>query len=268
MFYQWLYNFSDVSAFFNVFRYVTFRTFASFFTAFLICYLLGPRFIQRFQRKQLQQILRDDWPKSNVKEKKNTVTMGGFLIMTSFVIPALLWVDLGNPLVLTTLAITLFFSAIGYVDDFLKIIQGNVKGVPGRIRLAAEFFISFSCLFILYKLGYLSSQLHLPFFKQPFLDLGLWYVPFASLVVVSCANGVNLTDGLDGLAIVPVVVCAGTLLIFAYVSGHFEISKYLLIPFVKGASELAPLAACLIAACLGFLWFNALSGYCIYGRYR
>ena len=257
MFYQWLYGFADVLPAMNVFRYVTVRTSAAFFTAFLLCCILGPRFIRRMQKKQVRQAVRHDWPRSNVEAKKNTVTMGGLLILASLVVPAVLWLDIQNPFVLTALAITFLFSAIGYADDAAKLLQKNTRGVSMRVRLLLEFAAAGCALWALYGAGYLSTELPLPFFKNTSFDLGPWYILFGALVIVSSANAVNLTDGLDGLAIVPVMVCAGTLALFAYVAGHAEISQYLLVPSVPGAAELVPLGAAVVAACLGFLWFNA-----------
>ncbi len=255
MLYQLLYSFSDHMSALNVFRYITVRTFISFFTAFLLCWLWGPYFIRRLKDMQLGQTIRDDGPQSHQK-KAGTPTMGGGLILLSTLVPVLLWVDILNPLVWGTLIVTWGFGAIGYIDDYLKVSKKNTKGLPGRIRLAGEFLISGAVIFVLIHWFGLSTKLYFPFFKHIYFELGYLYVAFAALVIVGTANAVNLTDGLDGLAIVPVMICASTLGLFAYVAGHFAISSYLQIPHVAGAGELTPVAAAIVAGGLGFLWFN------------
>lgn len=255
MLYHWLYSFSDQVSAFNVFRYITFRSFISFFTAFLVCWLWGPVFIRRLVRRQLGQAIREDGPQTH-KKKAGTPTMGGGLILISTLIPAVLWVDLANPLVLGTLVVTIGFAAIGYWDDWLKVSKRNSKGLPGRLRLVLEFGISAAVVAVLVQSFGLSTTLTIPFFKDVVIDFGWFYVLFASFVIVGCANAVNLTDGLDGLAIVPLVISVTTFSLFAYVAGHVKIAEYLQIPYVAGAGELAPLAAALMAAGLGFLWFN------------
>ena len=255
MLYQWLTSFADSSTFFNVFRYITFRSFLAFFTAFFVCWFFGPYFIRRLVRKQVGQTIRDDGPESHLK-KAGTPTMGGGLILIAVLAPALMWVDLQNPLVLAVLGVTLSFGAIGYIDDKLKVTKKNTKGLSGKLRLILEFAITIGAVGTLQKMGVVEPYLHVPFLKSFYLDLGWGFPLFASLVVVGCANAVNLTDGLDGLAIVPVIVAASTLTIFAYITGHFDIAQYLAIPHVSGSGELTPLAATVIAAGLGFLWYN------------
>lgn len=255
MLYQWLYSLADQISAFNVFRYITVRTFISFFTAFLLCWMWGPYFIRRLQQKHFGQAIREDGPQGH-KKKAGTPTMGGGLILISTLVPCLLWVDMMNPLVWATLAVTWGFGAIGYVDDWLKVSKKNSKGLSGKIRLIGEFLISGIAVGVLVSYYDLSTVVSIPFFKQISFDLGLGYIVFASLVIVGTANAVNLTDGLDGLAIVPVMISASTLGLFAYVAGHFSISNYLQIPHVIGAGELVPIAATIVAAGLGFLWFN------------
>lgn len=255
MLYQLLYSYADQISALNVFRYITVRTFIAFFTAFLLCWLWGPYFIRRLKSYQIGQSIREDGPQSHLK-KAGTPTMGGGLILLSTLIPCLLWVDMANPLVWAALIITWGFGAIGYIDDWLKVSKRNSKGLSGKIRLIAEFAISAGCVFVLVHWFNLSTMLTMPFFKSIAFDLGYFYVVFASLVIVGTANAVNFTDGLDGLAIVPVIISATTLGLFAYVSGHFAIASYLQIPHVIGAGELAPVAATIVAAGLGFLWYN------------
>lgn len=255
MLYQLLYSMADQISAFNVFRYITVRTFIAFFTAFLLCWMWGPYFIRRLRNNQIGQSIRDDGPQSH-KKKAGTPTMGGGLILLSTLVPCLLWVDVTNPLIWAVLLITWGFGAIGYMDDWLKVSKRNTKGLSGKIRLAGEFLISGLAIFILVHWFGLSTILNIPFFKSLTFDLGYFYVAFASLVIVGTANAVNLTDGLDGLAIVPVMISAATLGLFAYVAGHYAISSYLQIPHVAGAGELTPVAATIVAAGLGFLWFN------------
>jgi phospho-N-acetylmuramoyl-pentapeptide-transferase len=244
----------EVSAL-NVFRYITFRTFISFFTAFFVCWVLGPHFIQRLVRLQVGQAIRDDGPQTH-KKKQGTPTMGGGLILLGIFVPALLWADLYNPLVWASLVVTLGYGLVGYIDDSMKVKKKNHRGVPGKLRLAAEFLIAGSVIALLVYNEVLPTKLYAPFFKEFSLDLGWGYVVFACLVVVGAANAVNLTDGLDGLAIVPVIINAGTLGILSYVAGHVKIAEYLTIPYIPGAGEMAPVAAAVMAAGLGFLWFN------------
>jgi phospho-N-acetylmuramoyl-pentapeptide-transferase len=255
MLYQLLYSLSDHLSALHVFRYITVRTFISFFTAFLLCWMWGPHFIRRLRENQIGQTIREDGPQSH-KKKAGTPTMGGGLILMSTLIPVLLWVDMQNPLVWGTLLTTWGFGAIGYIDDWLKVSKKNSKGLSGRIRLAGEFLISGGVVFVLIHWFGLSTKLYFPFFKNIVFDLGYFYVVFAAFVIVGTANAVNLTDGLDGLAIVPVMISATTLGIFAYVTGHFSIAAYLQIPHVAGAGELAPVAAAIVAGGLGFLWYN------------
>lgn len=256
MLYKFLTELADTYSFLNVFRYITFRTFITFFTAFFVCWLWGPYFIRRLVRKQVGQSIRDDGPQSH-KKKQGTPTMGGGLMIAGLVAPALLWMDLLNPMVWGVLVITLGFGAIGYWDDYLKVSKKNHKGVPGKIRLSAEFFISGLVIAVLVGTGAITTEVALPFVKNYMLDMGWFYVAFAALVIVGCANAVNLTDGLDGLAIVPVIICSATFMIFAYVAGHVAIADYLAIPYVPGAGELTPLGAAVVAAGLGFLWYNS-----------
>lgn len=237
----------------NVFRYITVRTFISFFTGFFLCLIWGPHLIDKL--KNFGQSIRDDGPQTH-KKKAGTPTMGGWLILLSTVIPIILWIDIRNPLVVGTILITWGFGIIGYIDDYLKVSKKNTKGLSGKIRLLGEFAIASAVILVLIHHYQLSTVVSLPFFKTLFFDLGYFYVAFGALVVVGTANAVNLTDGLDGLAIVPVIVATSTLALFAYIVGHAGIANYLQIPHVAGAGELAPLAAAMVAGGLGFLWFN------------
>jgi len=255
MLYQWLHSLSEEYSVLNVFRYITVRTFIAFFTGFFLCLIWGPYFIEKLRQKHFGQNIRDDGPQTH-KKKAGTPTMGGWLILLSTIVPLLLWIDLMNPLVVASVVVTWSFGIIGYIDDYLKVSKKNTKGLSGKIRLAAEFLIAAVTLFILIRYFDLSTKLTIPFFKHVAFDLGYFFVVVGALVIVGTANAVNLTDGLDGLAIVPVIITATTLGIFAYVTGHAAIANYLQIPHVPGAGELTPLAAAMIAGGLGFLWFN------------
>lgn len=256
MLYKILVEYSQEYSALNVFRYITFRSFLSFFTAFFACWWLGPRYINQLRKQQWGQSIREDGPQSHLK-KQGTPTMGGGLILFGLFLPGILWFDLFNPMVWAVLVVTFGFGLVGFVDDALKVWKKNSKGVPGKIRLLVEFLISGGVLSFLIWQGTLPAEVFLPFFKDISFNLGWFYVPFGALVVVGAANAVNLTDGLDGLAVVPVMISAATLAIFAYVAGHSEIAAYLGIPFISGSGETVPVAAALVAAGLAFLWFNA-----------
>lgn len=255
MLYKLLYSLANDFSVLNVFRYITFRTFIAFLTGFALCIIWGPSFIQSLIKKQMNQSIRDDGPESH-KKKVGTPTMGGILILACIFIPSLLWVDLANPLVQAILVITFGFAMIGYADDQIKVKKKNSKGVPGKIRLGLEFLISGVVMTWLVYNHQFSTDVYIPFFKDVVIELGWFYPVFGAFVIAGCANAVNLTDGLDGLAIVPVIVAAGTYALFAYVAGHHGIAEYLQIPFISGVGELTPIAATVIAAGLGFLWFN------------
>lgn len=255
MLYKLLYQHADLFSPLNVFRYITFRTFISFFSSFLVCYLIGPYFINTLRKKHFGQSIRDDGPQTH-KKKQGTPTMGGGLILLGVLASTILWTDLVNPFVWSVLVVTFGFGAVGYWDDWLKVSKKNSKGVKGKVRLSAEFAIAAVVMTYLVFRHDLSTVVAVPFFKEIGLDLNGFYIIFASLVIVGCANAVNLTDGLDGLAIFPVIVCAATLAIFSYVSGHAEIARYLAIPYIRGSGELCVLAGAVVAAGMGFLWFN------------
>lgn len=255
MIYQWLYSLADHVSAFNVFRYITVRTFISFFTGFFLCLIWGPFFIEKLKQQNFGQAIRTDGPQTHHK-KAGTPTMGGWLILLSTLVPLVLWIDIMNPLVVGSVLITWGFGFIGYIDDYLKVSKKNTKGLSGKIRLAGEFFISIATILILIQFYNLNTIVTVPFMKSVAVDFGYWYALFGGLVIVGTANAVNLTDGLDGLAIVPVIVAATTLGLFSYIVGHAGIASYLQIQHIAGAGELAPLAAAMVAGGLGFLWFN------------
>jgi phospho-N-acetylmuramoyl-pentapeptide-transferase len=254
MLYLLLYPLHVAYAPLNVFKYITFRTLLAALTALTLSLLLGPTLIRRLSALQIGQAIRSDGP-ANHAIKAGTPTMGGTLIIFSFLLATLLLADLSVRYVWIAMLVTLGHGLVGFLDDYAKVKRRSSAGIPGRVRLAAEFAIAALAALAIYD-GH-GGQLSMPFLKEVHPDLGLWYVPFGALVVVGAANAVNLTDGLDGLAIGPVMIAGGTYAVFAYTSGHARIAEYLQIPFVPGAGELAIFCGALAAAGLGFLWFNA-----------
>src|SRR6185436_659258 len=234
----------------NVFKYITFRTLLAAITALLISLLLGPALIRRLSALQIGQSIRSDGPAQH-HVKAGTPTMGGTLIIFASVIATALLADLTDWYVWVALGVTLGHGLIGFIDDWAKVRRRNSAGIPGRVRLAAEFAIAGIAAAAIYTWSGHGGSLTMPFLKDVRPDLGLWYVPFGALVVVGAANAVNLTDGLDGLAIGPVMIAGGTYAVFAYTAGHARIAEYLQIPFVPGAGELAVFCGALAAAALG-----------------
>lgn len=250
----------------NVVRYPSTRIIAATLTAMLMSFLLGPWFIRKLQAKQIGQTIRDDGPKSHFS-KAGTPTMGGSLILLALVIPTLLWSDLHNQLVWLSLIVTVCYGIVGFLDDWLKLRFKNSKGLPGRLKLLGQFGAAIATLFFVYYGDVLPEavrlKLALPFvsFSRLPLELPAWlYLVFGVFVVVGSSNAVNLTDGLDGLAIGPVIMSAGTFLILAYVAGtifgQFNVAEYLNIPHIDGAAELAIFAGAMAGAGVGFLWYN------------
>ncbi|MCC0047685.1 MAG: phospho-N-acetylmuramoyl-pentapeptide-transferase [Tepidamorphaceae bacterium] len=250
---------SDSAQLFNLFRYLTFRTGAATLTAMLFVFLFGPWIIRSLRVRQGKgQPIRTDGPESHFA-KAGTPTMGGLMILTGLLVSTLLWADLSNGYVWVVLAVTICFGFIGLYDDFLKVTKQSHKGFSGKQRLALEIVITGIAV---YCIGWLSpdnltNAVAIPFFKDFLIHLGLFFIPFGILVIVGAGNAVNLTDGLDGLAIVPVMIAAAAFGLIAYVSGNAVFSNYLQINFVPGTGELAVVCGAVIGAGLGFLWFNA-----------
>jgi phospho-N-acetylmuramoyl-pentapeptide-transferase len=241
---------------FNVFRYITFRAAMAALVALLISFLLGPRLIRALTQKHIGQHIRDDGPASHAV-KAGTPTMGGALILLALTFSTLLLGDIGNRYVLLALLATVGAGLVGFVDDYLKLTRRNSKGLPPRAKLLGQFTMAFVVALALYYMPKFSTEISLPFIKNFRPDLGVLYVPFAMFVIVGASNAVNLTDGLDGLAIGPVMVAAGTYAVIAYVTGHMKLAEYLQIPYVAGVGELSVFCAAVVAAGLGFLWYNA-----------
>jgi phospho-N-acetylmuramoyl-pentapeptide-transferase len=245
---------------FNIFRYITVRTGGATATAFMFVLWLGPGMISMLRLRQGKgQPIREDGPQSHLITKRGTPTMGGLMILAGTLAAILLWANLQNRYVWVVLFVTLGFGCIGFYDDFLKVTKQSHKGFSGRSRLALEILIGLvACTMIsLIATPGLSNKLSLPFFKDLLIDMGWFYVAFGALVIVGAGNAVNLTDGLDGLAIVPVMIAAATFGFIAYVVGNAIYANYLQIRFVPGTGELAVVCGALIGAGLGFLWFNA-----------
>lgn len=255
----WLTSLSDGGDFFNLFRYITFRAGAAFFTALIFGFLFGRPLIDILRRKQGKgQPIRDDGPASHFA-KAGTPTMGGLLILSALVVSTLLWARLDNPHVWIVLGVTLGFALIGFADDYAKVTKQNTKGVSSRIRFLAGLAIAAVAggLTAWVHPDNLTNQLAMPVFKDALINLGFLFVPFAMIVIVGAANAVNLTDGLDGLAIMPVMIAAATLGVIAYAVGRIDYTTYLGVHFVPGTGELLVFTAALVGGGLGFLWYNA-----------
>jgi phospho-N-acetylmuramoyl-pentapeptide-transferase len=256
----WLAEFSPYFSPLNVFRYVTFRTGGATATALLFVFWFGPSIISLLRVRQGKgQPIREDGPQSHLQTKRGTPTMGGLMIMAGVLVSTLLWANLENRYVWVVLFVTIGFGAIGFYDDFLKVTQQSHKGFSGRSRLAIEAVIAgLACVAISYiSTPALASKLALPFSKDMLFNLGFFFVVFGGFVIVGAGNAVNITDGLDGLAIVPVMIAAGTFGFIAYLAGNAIFANYLQIHFVPGTGELSVICGALIGAGLGFLWFNA-----------
>ncbi len=261
----WLVELEDHLQFFNLFRYITFRTGAALFTSALIVFLFGPAMIASLRIRQGRgQPIRADGPQTHFK-KAGTPTMGGLMILAGIVVSSLLWADLSSVYVVSTLLVTLGFGAIGFYDDYLKVTKQTEKGFSGKARLGIEFIIAGIAVYFMMNTALTSGQhgstlgssVAFPFFKDFLIDLGIFFVLFGGFVIVAAGNAVNLTDGLDGLAIVPVMIAAASFGVIAYLTGNAVFSNYLQINFVPGTGELAVVLGAVIGAGLGFLWFNA-----------
>ena len=256
----WLTAFSDGGDFFNLFRYITFRAGGAFFTALVFGFLFGKPLINLLRRRQKHgQPIRDDGPESHIVSKAGTPTMGGVLILGALITSTLLWARLDIGYVWLILYVTISFGAIGFIDDYQKVTRNSHAGISGRTRLAIGFAIAAVAGFWATQLhpAELQNQLALPVFKDVLINLGVLFIPFSMLVIVGAANAVNLTDGLDGLAIMPVMIAAGSLGVIAYAVGRTDFTEYLGINYVPGTGEILVIVAGLIGGGLGFLWYNA-----------
>ncbi|HEU4838635.1 MAG TPA: phospho-N-acetylmuramoyl-pentapeptide-transferase [Micavibrio sp.] len=259
MLYALLAPYADQFIGLNLFRYLTFRTGGAIITALIICFLIGPGMIRWLKKKQKEgQPIRDDGPETHLK-KAGTPTMGGLMILLSAGISVLLWADFANPYVWIVAGVIIGFGLIGAADDYAKLTKRSHHGIPGKIRLLFEFGIA-SCAIAAYlhvTPNHIDTGLAIPFMKDFLVPLGFFFIPFAMLVIVGSANSVNLTDGLDGLAIVPVMIAATCFGLIVYLVGNAVYAPYLGITFIQGTGELAIICGALIGAGMGFLWFNA-----------
>ena len=255
----WLTTLSDGGDFFNLFRYITFRAGAAFMTALLFGFIFGRPLIAVLRERQGQgQPIRDDGPEGHFA-KAGTPTMGGLLIVGALTTSTLLWARLDNPFVWIVLGVTLSFGLIGFADDYAKVSKQTTAGVSGKVRLLLGFVIAGVAAYVatINHPDALQNQLAVPVFKNLLLNLGVLFIPFAIIVIVGAANAVNLTDGLDGLAIMPVMIAGGTLGLIAYAVGRVDFTEYLDVHYVPGTGELLIFSAALFGGGLGFLWYNA-----------
>ena len=246
--------------FLNLFRYITFRTGGAIITSLTISFVLGKPLIEWLKKRRVRgQPIRTDGPESHIITKQGTPTMGGLLILISMSVATLLWADLSNRYIWAVLLLTLGFGAIGFADDYLKLAKGSSRGLPGKIKLFGEVAIALGVCWWITAIAdpATATGLAIPFFKDLMIQMGWLFIPFAILVIVGSGNAVNLTDGLDGLAILPAMIVAGCLAVISYLAGHSIFATYLQLFPVPGAGELAVFCGALVGASLGFLWFNA-----------
>ncbi|HVT04264.1 MAG TPA: phospho-N-acetylmuramoyl-pentapeptide-transferase [Thermoanaerobaculia bacterium] len=260
MLYYLFFSLRDAFSGFNVFRYITFRTAYSALTALLISFILGPWLIKRITQIKLGQFIREEGPQSH-QQKAGTPTMGGILINFAILIPTILWADIMNPYIWIVLFVTFAFGTIGFIDDYNKLVKKQNLGLTAKQKFLLQFVVA---LIAGVAVAYLpqihnaySTKLTFPFVKRLVIDLGFFYIPFIAVVIVGASNAVNLTDGLDGLAIGSTLIAAVTYTILTYAAGNFKVADYLRIAWVPGAGELAVFCGAMVGASLGFLWFNA-----------
>lgn len=256
MFYKFLYPLNEYFTALNIFRYITFRTIYGSLTAFLICLLLGPFVIRQLGRMQIGQIIQTDGPQSHMG-KQGTPTMGGILILFSIFISTVLWGNLTNHYVSILLLTLMLFGFIGFIDDYLMQVKKRNMGFTARGKFTIQVLFGLVIGLLIYNCPDFTTTLTVPFFKDFSPDLGIYYIPFACLVIVATSNAVNLTDGLDGLAIGPYIVASVTYMFFAYVAGHTQFAEYLHVRHISSAGEITVICGILAGAGLGFLWFNA-----------
>lgn len=256
MLYHLFYPLASSIKLFNVFKYLTFRTIYAMITALVISFIIGPWVIRRLEALQARQVIRTDGPESHLK-KQGTPTMGGVLILATIVIPTLLWADLTNLYIWLTLFIIVGYGLVGFVDDYKKVVEKNPRGLSPRQKMLWQVLLGVIVAAFLYSRSGFSTELYFPLFKKLHPDLWIFFIPFVTLVIVGASNAVNLTDGLDGLAIGPVVINAATYMLFTYLVGNAKLSSYLQIPYVPGSGELAVLCGAMVGAGLGFLWYNS-----------
>ena len=259
MLYQFLLNFVDSFGFLNVFKYLTFRTGLSFFTSLTIVLFIGGPFIKLFSNKKIFNPIRDDGPEDHIVKKIGTPTMGGVIILLGLLISVLFWADLSNINILFCIYVAISFGILGAFDDYKKIKQSNSSGISSKLKLISQILLAIIGVgFYVYLTDYQDiNYLYFPFFKNLIVNLGWFFIPFAVFVIIGSSNAVNLTDGLDGLATVPVILVAICFAFISYVTGNIVFSNYLQIPYIEGTGEVSIFCGAIIGSCLGFLWFNA-----------
>ncbi len=256
MLYHLLYPLSGYVKTFNLFKYITFRSFIAFLLATIISIIWGKLFIDFMKKKQFGQIIRDDGPESHFK-KRGTPTMGGVFLLGSLFLTMLLCGNFFSIPLLITIFVTISYFFLGFKDDYLKVLKKDTKGVSAKGKLFWQFLTAVAAVWAMIYFNVIDTYLYIPFLKNPILDLGYGYILFGALVIVGSSNAVNLTDGLDGLAIGPIMISAATLGLITYVAGHKEFSNYLYIPYIENLGELTVLTSAVIGAGIGFLWYNS-----------
>ncbi len=259
MLYEFLLNYIELFSFLNVFKYITFRTGLAVFTSLVIVLIIGGPFIRFFSNRKILNPIREDGPSDHIVKKIGTPTMGGVIILTGLLVSVFLWGNLKNIYVLFCLYIVVSFGLLGALDDYKKIKNGNSSGVSFKFKIITQIILAIIGLMILTMfIDYQELRnLYFPFFKNLIINLGWFFIPFSVFVIVGSSNAVNLTDGLDGLATVPVILVAGCFAFISYVTGNIVFSDYLQITYIEGTGEIAIFCGAVIGACLGFLWFNA-----------
>ena len=259
MLYNFILNFVDTFSFLNVFKYLTFRTGLSVFTSLIIVLFIGNPFIKFFSTRRYTDPIRDDGPSDHIIKKIGTPTMGGLIILTGLILSVLMWADLTNIYVLFALYIAISFGALGAYDDYKKIKFENSSGISSKFKIVIQIILAIIGILFLSKFSDNNdlTNLYFPFFKILVITLSWFFIPFAVFVIVGSSNAVNLTDGLDGLATVPVILVAVCFAFISYVTGNVLFSNYLQIPYIEGTGEISIFCGAIIGSCLGFLWFNA-----------
>jgi phospho-N-acetylmuramoyl-pentapeptide-transferase len=259
MLYNFILNYVDIFTFLNVFKYLTFRTGLAIFTSMIIVFLVGTPFIKFFSTRQILDPIREDGPSEHIIKKIGTPTMGGVLILLGLFSSVLLWADLSSIYILFLLFISLSYGLLGAYDDYKKIKYKNSSGITFKFKLISQVLLALIAISVF---SYFSDyqelkNLYFPFFKNLIINLGWFFIPFSIFIIVGSSNAVNLTDGLDGLATVPVILVAGCFAFISYVTGNIVFSEYLQIPYIEGVGEISIFCGAIIGSCLGFLWFNA-----------
>ena len=260
MLYNILSPYFDQYDFFNLFRYISFRSGGAFFTALIICFIIGPQIIKFLKARQKKgQPIRDDGPQSHLLTKKGTPTMGGIMIIISLLASILLWTDLTNQYVWIVMFVAISFALIGLTDDYMKLSKANSKGISSRMKLILQLSSALVAIIWLQLLdnNNLNNKLFLPVFKDLIFDLGWFYIIFALVVIIGSSNAVNLTDGLDGLAIIPIIMVTASFALISYFVGNVFYANYLHIPYIEGTGEITIIGSAIVGASLGFLWYNA-----------